>query len=135
MDLKKRLVFLEEVVITSLQPDMVLLSRGTKTILVAELTVPREGRLAISHQLKKAKYQVLINEALVKGWHAALFPIEVSCHGLPATSVHYFLQKSALEPKQLKKATVEIAMAAETSSRWLWLMRACSWNPSAGDGC
>ncbi len=39
-----------------------------------------------------------------------------------------------LEPKQLKKATRDIAAAAESSSRWLWLKRAHSWNPSAGEG-
>ncbi|KAJ8351555.1 hypothetical protein SKAU_G00230310 [Synaphobranchus kaupii] len=134
VDLKRKLVFPQDVAVTSLRPDMVLLSRSTKTILVVELTVPWEGRLAISHQLKKAKYQDLIDEALIKGWHATVFPIEVGCRGFPATSVRYFLQKFGLEPKHLKIATREIAMAAETSSRWLWLMRAHSWNPSAGEG-
>ena len=88
---------------------MILLSRSTKTIIVAKLTVPW-----ISHQLKKAKYQDLIDEALLKGWHATLFPIEVGCCGFPATSVRYFLQRVGLEPKHLKKATREITMAVET---------------------
>lgn len=134
VDLREKLIFSEEVTVTSLRPDMVLLSRSTKTIIVAELTVPWEDRLAISHQLKKAKYQDLIDEARLKGWHATLFPIEVGCRGFPATSVRYFLQRVGLEPKDLKKATREIAMAAETSSRWLWLTRDRSWNPSAGEG-
>lgn len=133
VDLKKKLVFPQEVAVTSLRPDMVLLSRSTKTILVAELTVPWEDRLAISHQLKKAKYQDLIDEALLKGWHASLFPIEVGCRGFPATSVRYFLQKIGLDPKQLKKATGEIATVAETTSRWIWLKRAHSWTPGTGE--
>ena len=128
VDLKKRLVFPEEVAVTSLQPDVILLSRSTKNILVAELTEPREDRIPISHQLKKVKYQDVIDEALVKGRHAALFPVEVGCRGFAASSVRCFLQRIGLEPKQLKKATGEIAMAAESSSRWLWLRRACSWN-------
>ncbi|KAJ8338397.1 hypothetical protein SKAU_G00373630 [Synaphobranchus kaupii] len=131
VDLKRKLVFPQDVAVTSLWPDMVLLSRSTKTMLVAELTVPWEGRLAISHQLKRAKYQDLIDEALIKGWHATVFPIEVGCPGFPTTSVCYFLQKFGLGPKHLKIATREIA---ETSSRWLWSMRAHSWNPSAGEG-
>lgn len=53
--------------VTSLRPDMTLASKSTKTILIAELTVPWEDRLAISHQLKKAKCQNLIDEPLVKG--------------------------------------------------------------------
>jgi len=75
VDLKRRLVFPEEVAVNSLRPDMVLLSRRTKTIIVAELTEPWEDRLAISHQLKEAKYRDLIDEALCKGWHATLYPI------------------------------------------------------------
>ena len=133
VDLKRKLVFPEEVAVTSLRPDMILLSRSTKTILVVELTVPWEDRLAISHQLKKAKYQDLIDEALLKGWYAALFSIEVGCRGFPATSVRYFLQKIGLEPRLLKKATAELATVAETTSRWIWLMRARSWNPGAGE--
>ncbi len=134
VDLKKKLIFPEEVAITTLRPDMILQSRSSKNILIAKLTVPWEDRLAISHQLSKAKYQDLIDKALVKGWHAALFSIEVGCHGFPATSVRYFLQKIGLDPNQLKKATEEIAAAAETSSRWLWLLRDRSGYPSAGEG-
>ncbi len=134
VDLKRKLVFPQDVAVTSLRPDMVLLSRSTKTIIVAELTVPWEERLATSHQLKKAKYQDLVDEAVVKGWHATSYPIEVGCRGFPAKSVRYFLQRMSLEPKQLKKATRDIAAAAESSSRWLWLKRAHSWNPSAGEG-
>lgn len=50
---------------TTLRPDMVLLSRSIKTILVVELSVP--CRLAISHELKKAKYQDLIDNVSIKG--------------------------------------------------------------------
>lgn len=133
-DLKRKLVFPQEVAVTSLRPDMVLMSRSTRVIVVAELTVPWEDRLAISHQQKAAKYQDLIDEAVLKGWHASIFPIEVGCRGFPATSVRYFFQKLGLEPRYLKKAIREIGQAAETSSRWLWLRRAHSWNPSAGEG-
>ena len=70
VDLKRKLVFLQDVAVTSLRPDMVLLSRNTKTIIVAELTAPWEERLATSYQLNKAKYQDLVDEAVLKGWHA-----------------------------------------------------------------
>ncbi|CAM4625186.1 unnamed protein product [Leuciscus chuanchicus] len=134
IDLKRKLVFPQDVAVTSLRPDMVLLSRSTKTIIVVELTVPWEERLATSHQLKKAMYQDLVDEAVLKGWHATSHFTEVSCRGLPAKSVHYFLQRVGLEPKKLKKVTRDIAAAAESSSRWLWLKRAHKWNPSAGEG-
>jgi len=129
-----RLAFPQDIAVTSLCPDLVLISRSIKTILVAELTVEKEDRLAISHQIKKAKYQDLIDDALTKGWHATMFPIKVGCHGFPETSLCYFLQKVGQIQNFLKKTTREIALAAETSSKWLWLRRAHSWNPSAGKG-
>lgn len=49
-------------------------------------------------------------------------------------SVHNFLQKPGLELKHLKKGIREIALEAETSSRWLWLRRDHRWNPSVGEG-
>ena len=78
---------------TSLRPDMVLVSQLTKFIFLVALTVLWEDRLVTSHQLKKAKYQEIIDEANQKGWHSGLFPIEVGCRGFPATSLRYFLQK------------------------------------------
>ena len=55
-----------------------------------ELTVPWEGKLVTSHQLKKAKYQDLIDEANQKGCHSGMFPIEVGCRAFPATSLATF---------------------------------------------
>ncbi len=63
--------------------------------------------------------------------HTTICPIEIG--SFLAKSVCYILQKVGLEPEQLKKATRDKAAAAETSSRWLWLKRAHSWKPSAGE--
>lgn len=42
-----------------------------KKILITELEITWEGGLVISHHLKKAKYQDLINKALVHEWKTA----------------------------------------------------------------
>lgn len=44
-----------------------------------------------------------------KVWHAASFPFEVSCSAFPAISIHYFLQRTGLDSKQLKKAAGSVA--------------------------
>ncbi len=112
MDLKRKLVFPQDVAVTSLRPDMVLLSRSTKTIIIAELTVLWEERLATSHQLKKAKYQDLVDEAVVKGWHATLHGYncrpEISKMGRE-------LQKWA-EPPKLGRV-----YSRKDFHHWLWL--------------
>lgn len=127
VDLRRKPIFLQDVAVTSLPPDMVLISRSTKTILLAELTVPWGDRLVVSHQQKKAKHQDLIDEAIIKGWHANIFPIEVGC----ISQQRLCVISSKTWPGT--KAP-EIAVAAETSSRWLWLRRGHCWSPSAGEG-
>lgn len=69
---------------------MILLSRYTKTIFEVNHTVPWKDRLS---NLKKANYQDLTDEVIVKGWYAASFSIQVGCHGFLATSVHHLFQK------------------------------------------
>lgn len=132
VDLKKKLVFPSEVAVTSLHLDMIFLSQSTKSIVVSDLTVPWEEGLAVAHELKKSKYQDLIDEALTRGWNATVFPIEVGCGGFPS-SVQLFLQRIGLEPRQMNNALREIASPAEESSRWLWLTKDRSWNPSASE--
>lgn len=66
--LERKLLFPQDVAATTLQQDMVLLSRSTKIIIVVELTVPRPDRPATSHPIKKAKYQDLRDKAVFKGW-------------------------------------------------------------------
>lgn len=118
---------------TKNRPDLILLSRHSKTLVMAELTVHWEDRLALSHQFKKVKYQDLVDEGGIRGWHAALYPFEVGTRGLPATPVIYCRRWGWITGK-LRKATREIATAAESYSRWLGLSRNRSWNPSAGEG-
>lgn len=50
-----------------------------RCILLAQLTIPWEDRLAILNQQNKAKYLDLIGEAVIKGCHANIFPIEMGC--------------------------------------------------------
>ncbi|XP_077352497.1 uncharacterized protein prkg2l isoform X1 [Festucalex cinctus] len=103
VDLKKKLVFPQEVVATTLRPDMILLSRSSKSIILAELTVPWEDRLAISHQAKKAKYQDIVDEATLAGWHTTLFPIEVGARGPPPHQCAVSCRGSDLSPNKYRR--------------------------------
>ncbi len=134
VDLRKKLVFPQDVAVTTLRPDMVMLSRSTKTIYIVELTVPWEDRLEISHKLKATKYQDLVDEAHIKGWQATLFPIEVGCRGFPSSSTRYLLKQLGLLPTHLKKAIKAIGATAETCSRWVWLKRRETWSTATGEG-
>lgn len=64
-DLKKQLKFPEEIAHTSFKPyiyrpDIVLWSKGTKQVVLIELTVPWEERMEEAYERKLKKYQALI---------------------------------------------------------------------------
>ncbi|KAJ8352597.1 hypothetical protein SKAU_G00240730 [Synaphobranchus kaupii] len=69
-DLRKQLRFLEEIAHTSLRPDIILWSRGSKQVVLIRLTVPWEERIEEAHERKLTKYQPLILKSQQKGWKA-----------------------------------------------------------------
>ena len=81
MDLKEKVIFPCDIVTSASRPDMLILSRETRAINFIELTVPWEDRLGSAHELKKKKYQDLLDESIRKGWQTRLLPIEVGCGG------------------------------------------------------
>ena len=54
VDLKGQLKFPPDVATTTLRPDVLLLSRATKRVVLIELTVPWEERIEEAHERKKA---------------------------------------------------------------------------------
>ncbi|KAG7478790.1 hypothetical protein JOB18_008583 [Solea senegalensis] len=74
VDLDKKLVFLPEIVATTLRPDIVLWSPTTKLAYVVELTVPGEDGVEEAYERKKNKYSDLAAEASQNSWKANIFP-------------------------------------------------------------
>ena len=52
----------EEVAVTDMRPDMLLISDLTKKVGIVELTVPGEERIEVSGELKRTKYAGLQEE-------------------------------------------------------------------------
>ena len=134
VDVMQKLIFPQEIAVTTLRPDLILTSQSSKSIIIVELTVPWEERIDVSHELKFAKYQGLVEEAQTKGWQALQFPIEVGCRGFPATSLRYLLKQLGLATALIRKEMKAIGAVAESSSRWLWLRRNDKWTISASEG-
>ncbi|KAK0136623.1 hypothetical protein N1851_027196 [Merluccius polli] len=63
VDIRKQLKFTH----TSLRPDIVLWSKGTKQVVLIELTVPWEERMEEAHECELKKYQALIFESQQNG--------------------------------------------------------------------
>ena len=127
VDIGRKLVFPTQIVATRLRPDIVISSESRKTVIVVELTVPWEDRLEEAHELKKTKYEGLMQEARANGWTAHIFPVEVGCRGFPARSVRWMLKTLGMTPAKCKSACIKIGEEAERCSRWLWLRHKDCW--------
>ena len=132
VDIKKKLVFPQDVVATNLRPDLLLHSDSTRSLLIVELTVPWEERLQVAHERKRLKYQDLVDNARRNGWNTTLFAIEVGTRGFPSASLQKFLSALGLQPRTSKRALKSVAAVAESSSRWLWIRRGEPWSASTG---
>ena len=126
-DIGRRLVFPQQVAVTSMRPDIVILSEECRTVVIVELTVPWEERLEESHELKRNKYEGLLQEARQNGWETYNFPVEVGCRGFPARSMRTTFKALGMSPMKIKAACKKIGGEAERCSRWLWLRHKSCW--------
>ena len=59
------------------RPDAVLFSSSLQMVILLELTVPLEDRVATSDAIKNCRYASLLATCETNGWHTAYFPFEV----------------------------------------------------------
>ena len=76
VDLGRQLKFPENIAVTTLRPDMVLVSETTRQVVLLELTVPWEDRMEEAFERKRAKYEELAGECQNRGWRTRCNPIE-----------------------------------------------------------
>ncbi len=60
---------------TTLRPDILLVSEVTRNIVMLELTVLWEDHLEEAHERKKMKYEELVIDCRKQGWKARRMPI------------------------------------------------------------
>lgn len=128
-DVGSRLVFPREVAETLLRPDLLIKSTSKKILILVELTVPWEERVAVAHELKVTKYEHLVYEARQNGWFLYNLPVEVGCRGFVCKSLSFMWRVLGLSPRMIRKVNSKIVKETESCSRWLWLMRNSSWLP------
>ena len=71
-----------DVLVTAEKPDIVILHRLIKHIVVIELTCPWEENLEDARQRKTNKYAPLINDIEQKGFSVEYFPLEIGARGI-----------------------------------------------------
>ena len=89
-------------------------------MVLVELTVPTEDRIEISGQMKRLKYQKIVNEGNQNGWSVKCWAVEVGCRGFPAISMSSFMKDLGYAGRQRKKAVEKLGSIAESASRSIW---------------
>jgi len=84
VDVERQLKISVHKVQTSLRPDTILVSEATRQLVLLELTVPWEERMAEAQERKRAKYQELVEDCRRNRWRTRCMPVEVGiCRPLP----------------------------------------------------
>ncbi|KAL7879620.1 hypothetical protein SRHO_G00018740 [Serrasalmus rhombeus] len=128
VDLKLQLKFPSHIAVTTLRPDIVLVSESTKQAMLLELTVPREDRLEEAFERKLSKYTGLVSHSQQAGWRVKCLPVEVGCRGFADCSLARALSSLGIVGERKRRAIYNTTEAAERASRWLWLERGEPWS-------
>ncbi len=71
-----------DILTTNLRPDLVIINRQSKNILLLELTIPFDSNITSAHERKAERYENLVNDLNDLGYLTEYFPIEISSRGL-----------------------------------------------------
>ena len=122
VDLDRQLKIPEDIISTRLRPDMIMYSRSSKQIAIAELTVPIEERVEISNELKRSKYAELEDAGRLNGWSVKIWAVEVGSRGFPAASMATFLKQVGCKGGERRQILKQLGSEAEQASATLWRM-------------
>jgi hypothetical protein len=113
--------FPPNVVVTSLCPDITVISESLKNIVLLELTVPWDTNIPKQHALKTNKYADLCASIRMRGYTCQFYAVEVGARGLTAKSMYTFLKDLGLGRKKINSFLNRISKTAVNSSYRLWL--------------
>ena len=90
-----------DVITTSQRPDIVILNRAEKKIILFELTVSFEKNVEAANLRKYRRYNDLTNDLIEKGWSAENIPFEIGSRGhidkRNKTSIYNVMKKNNIK--------------------------------------
>lgn len=86
---------------TTLRPDIVLVSETTRQVVMLKLTVPWEDRMEKAFERKRAKYEGLVGKCQSRGLKTCCDPIKVGCRNLAGHSLYQVLKRLRVEGWQM----------------------------------
>ena len=120
VDLDTSLKIPREICLTNLRPDLIIVSKKSKQLGIVELTVPNEDRVEVSGELKRLKYEQIVQDGRNNGWRVRVWAVEVGCRGFPAMSMSTLMKDLGYKGGERKKAIERLSKVAEEASHSLW---------------
>ena len=117
-------VFPIEIAASAQRPDIVIYSLSLRKVLLIELTVPLEDRVAAAHTIKTTRYASLLSACESNGFGVFHFPVEVGSRGFVARSLLDCLRQLGFPPALRRKVRNECSRVALRSSYIIYLRRA-----------
>ena len=121
--LRRKLVIPPDIAVTTLRPDIGIISRSSRNILLLELTVPWEENSETAHEMKTAKYQELCEEIRSNGWKVTYTAIEVGCRGFSSHTLWSAMKVLGIRGRERRGMITEVDKRTMESSNWIWMMR------------
>ena len=122
-DLDDSLQVPEFLTVTSLRPDVLLMSPTIKRVILIELTCPAEENLTDRHFDKIEKYSPLREAIEASGWTCDLFAIEVGARGFCSKFFIQALKELGFCNKLISTIKAEVSYASLRASFWIWMAR------------
>ena len=119
----EKMVFPMYITTTSQRPDVVIVSKDTKTVIMVELTSPMEENVEKRNSDKKKKYDDLVFQCKNRNWNAHLMCVEVGARGFLANSINYMVRRLGINTKEARKMKSEISLTALRCSYAIYLQR------------
>lgn len=113
VDLDQRLCFPQEIITTTLQPDLVLWSASLRHVYIIKLTVTWESSVEEAYERKKLRYVELTSDAQQRGWMVKIQPVEVGCQRFVATLTSRLLREMGVQRQAHWQAIKDLSRAAK----------------------
>ena len=119
----KKLVVPPYLAITTLRPDILLISKQKKQVAIIELTSPCEENFQSRHSDKVLKYSSLCQDIRSKDWKVFFFAVEVGARGYCAETVKTCLRSLGFSSKRVRSSLKLLSLCAIKSSFVIWMSR------------
>ena len=112
-----------DIILTDLKPDLLIISRNAKILIIVEVTCPNDSNLEFWRKKKRDKYEKL-RRWMAYGWTCHVFSMEVSSRGFVLAKSFYELCGAfGIEGPKRKSFMNSLAKTALRCSYVVWINR------------